>query len=129
MSATLSILIVDDSDLLRETLVRYLTGKGCEVAVATNGAEGLEALRHSRFDIVITDVQMPERGGLWLWREAVALRPDLRGRFVVCSSEPLPQGHSASAASHERFLLKPFEMKTLWSEIQTIVKGQQRQIP
>jgi CheY-like chemotaxis protein len=108
MGATLSVLVVDDSDLIRESLVRYLTHRGCEVAVATNGAEGLDALRHGRFDIVITDVQMPRRGGLWLWREALALRPELRGRFVLCSSEPLPQGgNGVSPASHERFLLKP----------------------
>lgn len=127
MGATLSILVVEDTDALRESLVKFLTRKGCQVAVATNGVEGLEALRHGRFDIVVTDVQMPQRGGLWLWHEAVALRPELRGRFLLCSSEPLPQAGNR-ASPDERFLLKPFEMNTLWREVEDIIRGRDPQI-
>src|ERR1044072_1675902 len=85
MSTTLhdqpfSALIVDDNFALREAIARSLAQDGWDVTTAPDGLDGLEAVRSHRFDVVITDVYMPGRGGLWLWKEALALRPELRGK-------------------------------------------------
>jgi len=74
----LSALIVDDNFALRGAIARSLARDGWEVATATDGLEALEAVRSRLFDAVITDVHMPRRGGLWLWEQALALRPELR---------------------------------------------------
>jgi CheY-like chemotaxis protein len=78
----------------------------------------LEALRGHAFDAIITDVHMPGRGGLWLWNEALALRPELRGKFVFMSSEPLPEPPSGTV-----FMVKPLSLATLQSELRRIVRG------
>src|SRR5438552_18450550 len=75
---------------MREAIARSLARRGARVTTATNGREGLEAVRAERFDAVITDVNMPEGGGLWLWEHALEIRPELRGRFVLISSEAGP---------------------------------------
>src|SRR3989442_480984 len=49
---------------MREAIARSLARRGCRVLTATNGVEGLEAVRAERFDAIITDLNMPERGGL-----------------------------------------------------------------
>jgi CheY-like chemotaxis protein len=113
-----SALIVDDNFALREAIARSLARDGWDVATAGDGLEGLEAIRSHQFDVVITDVQMPGRGGLWLWNEALALRPELRGKFVFMSSEPLPEPPSGTV-----FMVKPLSLATLQSELRRIVRG------
>lgn len=121
---TYSILVVDDNDALRESVRRVLARKGCQVTTATNGLEGLEALRGQPFDAIVSDVQMPERGGVWLWQEALALRPTLRGRFLLMSGEPLAEQRSMGIyIDDERFLLKPVSLETVWLEVQGIIQA------
>src|SRR5438094_1455612 len=112
-----SALIVDDNFALREAIARSLARDGWDVTTATDGLEGLEAVRSHLFDVVITDVHMPRRGGLWLWEEALALRPELRGRFVFMSSEPLPEPPSDAV-----FMVKPLSLAALKSELQGILR-------
>src|SRR5439155_19561685 len=76
LPTTLSILVVEDHAAVREAIARSLARRGCRVTTATNGIEGLEAVRAERFDAVITDLTMPERGGLWLWERALEVRPE-----------------------------------------------------
>lgn len=117
-----SVLMVDDNAAMREAIARSLARRGCRVTTAVSGADGLEALQQQPFDVVVTDLNMPEHGGLWLWRQALMLRPQLRGRFVMLASEPLPEPRSLSLfLESERFLLKPLSLDTLWRQIDEIV--------
>jgi CheY-like chemotaxis protein len=59
----LKILIVDDDDLIRWSLVRFLSNAGHEVAAAADGLEALAIAGKQRFDFVITDLSMPELDG------------------------------------------------------------------
>lgn len=122
----LSALIVDDNFALRTAISRSLQRRGWHVTTAGDGLEGLDAVRHQSFDVVISDVNMPRRGGLWLWEESLALRPELRGKFVFMSSEPLPQPPSNAV-----FMVKPLSLATLWSEVQAIVQtaAETRNVP
>src|SRR5438876_1810995 len=113
----LSALIVDDNFALRGAIARSLARDGWEVATATDGLEALEAVRSRLFDAVITDVHMPRRGGLWLWEQALALRPELRGKFVFMSSEPVPESPRDAV-----FMVKPLSLAALKSELQGILR-------
>lgn len=64
--AAQTILIVDDDDDIRELLRIKLTASGHTIVTASNGAEGIKAMELIAFDLVITDVIMPIRGGLEL---------------------------------------------------------------
>lgn len=119
-----SVLSVYGSVALREALARSLTRRGCRVTTAGGSFEALELLRAEPIDAVVTDLNMPDRGGLWLWRQALMLRPELRGHFVLIASEPLPeQPVMAQFKQTERFLLKPLSLETLWREIQEVMDG------
>ena len=123
-SALYSVLMVDDNAAMREALARSLVRRGCRVTTAPDGVAALQVLKERSFDAVITDLNMPERGGLWLWRQALVLRPELRGRFVLIASEPLPEPRSLSLFMEtERFVLKPLSLDTLWREVEDILKG------
>src|SRR5256886_14127552 len=86
-----SVLMVDDTTAIREAIARSLARRGCRVTTATNGVEALEILRKQSFDVIITDLNMPDRGGLWLWRPARVGRPRLRGRVVLVAFEAPPE--------------------------------------
>lgn len=60
------VLVVDDSLTVREVERRLLEGRGFEVAVAVDGVDGWNTLRASRFDLVVTDVDMPRLDGIGL---------------------------------------------------------------
>jgi CheY-like chemotaxis protein len=67
------ILLVEDSDIVRESLRRILTESGYVVTVATDGVHGLELAKSRRFDLVSTDVMMPRMDGYELTRALRAL--------------------------------------------------------
>jgi CheY-like chemotaxis protein len=57
------ILVIDDEDSVRDVLSRMLKAKGHQVAVASNGEEGIERFRSEPFDLVFTDLGMPKLSG------------------------------------------------------------------
>ena len=119
----LAALVVDDNPAIRTVIARSLERRGWDVSAAADGIEAMEAVRAQPFDAIICDVNMPRRGGLWLWEQAVALRPELRGRFVFISGEPLPEPwNNGPLTESELFLLKPLSLASLRSTVQRIVE-------
>jgi two-component system cell cycle response regulator CpdR len=103
-----TILLVDDEEALRNAVAKMLRRAGHIVVTASNGIEGVALFRSSpnRFDIVLTDLQMPEIDGyqlVTLVRETSSLAK------IICMSgatdKPVP--------TNTEFLRKPFEMAAL----------------
>lgn len=63
------VLVVDDEENARLALSKILEQEGYEVSSAGNGLEALEFLQHEEVDVIITDLRMPEMGGLTFLRE------------------------------------------------------------
>lgn len=71
------VLLVDDEQLIRKLLARALSGPELEVLEAPSGTAALELFAAERFDLVITDVQMPEMTGIELTRRLKQQVPTL----------------------------------------------------
>jgi PAS domain S-box-containing protein len=69
MAASISILVIDDEDFVRDTLSDMLDALGHRVVSASGGREALEKLRKHQFDLVFTDLSMPEMDGWEVARE------------------------------------------------------------
>ena len=67
-----SMLIVDDNDLVRDTLYRLVKALGFSAEVASDGMEALEILESRTFTFLLTDMKMPGMDGMDLIREARA---------------------------------------------------------
>ncbi|MBW2684150.1 MAG: response regulator [Deltaproteobacteria bacterium] len=71
------ILIIDDEQIVLEVLRKILELEGYEVATAANGDEGIELFSQKPFDLVITDMVMPEKDGLQTILDLRKETPDL----------------------------------------------------
>lgn len=60
------IIVVDDEEQIRNMIQKILTGEGHEVSVASDGEEALALINSLKPDLVITDILMPQKGGLSL---------------------------------------------------------------
>jgi CheY-like chemotaxis protein len=124
------ILVVDDNLAVREAVARSLSRRGCSVTTAPDAERALALIEDQAFDAVVSDFQMPGQNGLWLWAHAVRARPELRSRFVLLASEPLPEPRAkAYFLQYARFIAKPFLLDALWREVEAIVRPPQAVSP
>lgn len=75
------ILVVED-DTAIANLIRSLLRAEAEVVVAEDGAKGITHIRDGHFDVVISDVEMPNLNGIELYEQALAVGPGLGKRFI-----------------------------------------------
>jgi CheY-like chemotaxis protein len=113
-----NILIVDDSVDDRDVVMSFLTHEGYLCDEATNGKEAIEKIKVKKFDLVISDFQMPEGDGPWLASEISQLKLPLK--FILVSSDAVGEGqllHSAGLVDF--FLSKPLDFNLLLSKIRS----------
>jgi CheY-like chemotaxis protein/GAF domain-containing protein len=117
------VLIGDDGETIRLSMTHLLRQKGCEVTACANGLETIEAIeaavRSGRpFDIVISDIKMPDRNGYEVFRAAKAASPTTQ--VILMTGFGYDPHHSIVRASLEglhSFLFKPFRAAQLIEEI------------
>ena len=105
-------LVVDDVMTVRESLAIALESAGFAVTGAANGREALEALEKEPFDVLVTDMWMPEMDGLRLLKEIRGRMPNMRIFGVTGGGPRLTIEAMTSLAEvwgAEKVFLKPFD--------------------
>ena len=112
----LSILVVEDSLGVRESLKATLEAAGHQVVALESGRDCRENLRARRFDALVTDLWMPGVDGLELLREAQREHPDLR-LVAITGGGPGMSIETAAALAQswraEKVFMKPFDERDL----------------
>ena len=113
------ILIVDDDTDISGVLADVLV-LSHRIVIASNAAEAIELIREGdRFDIILSDVMMPQLDGMQLYRQLVELAPDQAQRMAFMSSG----GYPTEALDHDRPCLdKPFDLTQLRTLIDDILR-------
>lgn len=102
------VLLVEDEDMVRKVLTRMLSSRGFDVCAAASGAEAMaifEARGADDFDLLVTDLMMPDGGGLMVARGLSRELPELKVLFVSGYSSADTEGWDPE---RHRFLTKPF---------------------
>ena len=73
------VLVVDDCEYVRSTVIAMREHYGAGVTAVATAVEALEAVERERPDVLVSDLQMPGRGGCWLIRQVRALPPERGG--------------------------------------------------
>jgi two-component system, cell cycle sensor histidine kinase and response regulator CckA len=116
------ILVVEDEETVRTLAKRILAQGGYEVSVASGGGEALVLLQDptQEFDLLISDVVMPEMRGVELVRRAQELRPELPVLMMSGYTTPLAE-EDRRAMAEAPLLEKPFSRRDLLGEVRALL--------
>jgi two-component system cell cycle sensor histidine kinase/response regulator CckA len=123
MTRTPTVLIVDDEETVRRFVERVLKDAGYQTAVASGGAEAIEAAaRLGSFELLVTDLMMPQMTGDELARRLRLAEPKLKILYLTGYSDRLFQD-KATLWEDEAFLEKPCTVKSLKEAVSLLLSG------
>ena len=120
------ILLIDDDPQIQSALVMMLREHGHEVMTAVNGNLGLRMMHAEKFDLVLTDILMPETDGIEVVRAAVRDFPKLALVAMSGGSSRLPGTdavHLTRLLGAHAVLVKPFAEEDLSNAIATALEA------
>lgn len=118
------VLVVDDESIIAQLIADVLGGEGFEVDTAPHGLAALDRLASRTYDVVLSDLRMPELDGLGLFREIEQRHPDLVRRFVfITGTSEHTDYHGFIDDVKVPVLTKPFDMMNLVRVVQTRLAG------
>lgn len=117
------ILFVDDSESIREIVNFTLTREGYEVVLSSNGKEALNYLNGTEYNLIITDLYMPEMNGIELIKE-IRKKPEYKFTPILFLSteSQLDKKMEAKEAGATGWIVKPFVPAKLIEAINKVIK-------
>ena len=118
------VLVADDEAMLRNTVCDVLTGYGCHVARAEDGAIAIELISKQAFDLVLSDIKMPNRSGYEVFAAAKDANP--KTPVILTTGFGYDPNHSIIRARREGLaavLFKPFKVDQLLHEIRQALQS------
>ena len=109
---TANILVAEDNPAVREFITRSLTSAGHKVTATVDGQQALDALTREKFNVLVTDIVMPNVDGIALAMKAVRLFPDLRIVMISGYAQERMRAHNLDALVH-RIVAKPFSLEEI----------------
>ncbi len=117
-----SILAVDDSASMRQMVSFTLKGAGFTVVEATDGLEALGLAKTRGFDLVITDVNMPNMDGISLIKELRALPKFKFTPLLMLTTESgMDKKQAGKAAGATGWIVKPFDPEKLLATVKKVL--------
>jgi two-component system cell cycle response regulator CpdR len=110
------ILLAEDDNDMRRFLAKALQNAGYSVASYDNGKSAYERMREEPFELLLTDIVMPEMDGIELARRATELDPDLKVMFIT-GFAAVALHPDSQAPKDAKVLSKPFHLRDLVSEV------------
>lgn len=116
------ILLAEDDEDMRRFLVKALERAGYEVTDFDNGASAYERLREEPFNLLLTDIVMPEMDGIELARRATEIDPDLKVMFIT-GFAAVALNPDSKAPKDAKILSKPFHLRDLVNEVEKMLQA------
>ena len=116
------ILLAEDDNDMRRFLVKALENAGFQVSPHDNGMSAYQRLREEPFEMLLTDIVMPEMDGIELARRASELDPDIKIMFIT-GFAAVALNPDSQAPKDAKVLSKPFHLKDLVNEVDKLLKA------
>jgi two-component system, OmpR family, response regulator MprA len=116
-----TILVVDDDAGLRKALRRVLVSQGFEVEVAEGGAEALDRLRESSYDLVVLDVMMPGKDGIAVCERLRADKDDMP-ILMLTARDAVRDRVAGLEAGADDYLVKPFANEEFVARVRALLR-------
>ena len=112
----ISVLVAEDNPSVREFIVRSLFSAGHKVAAVGDGHEALEAMSREKFNVLVTDIVMPNIDGIALAMKATRLFPDLKIVMISGYAQERMRAHNLEALVH-KIIAKPFSLEEICAAV------------
>jgi DNA-binding NtrC family response regulator len=118
----MKILVVDDDAIVIKSCRRILEAEGFEVSTVPGADNALEAMKTSDFDLLLVDVKMPKRDGMYLMREIKKNWPEIP--TIIMSGYPTPETIAeVLRLGATLFIPKPFRPDELMKSVRQVLKN------
>ena len=114
------ILLAEDEEAMRTYLARALTNAGYEVRAVDRGTEAIPLLESERFDLLLSDIVMPEMDGIELAQRCAEISPHTRVMFITGFAAVALKPES-NAPKDAKVLSKPFHLRDLVNEVEKMI--------
>ena len=118
------ILVVEDEELMREMLVDIFNDEGHDTSAAVNGVEALKAIEKDSFDLIVTDIVMPEKDGLSVILQTKRDKRDIKV-IAISGGDKTFSGKSylriARNIGVERTIDKPFKREKVLQAVEEVL--------
>ena len=114
------IILAEDDEDLRRFLVNALEKAGHSVTSFGEGASAFEEIKQETFDLLLTDIVMPEMDGIELARRAAELDPALKIMFIT-GFAAVALNPDSKAPKEAKVLSKPFHLRDLVNEVNRLM--------
>ena len=111
-SGAARVLVAEDNPAVREFIVRSLTSAGHEVYSAIDGQQALDMLSRHPYDVLVTDIVMPNVDGIALAMKAVREYPDMRIVMISGYAQERLRAHNLDTLVH-KIIAKPFSLEEI----------------
>ncbi len=116
---SLKVLIAEDEEITLKHLVNTLTKEGYDVVGTKNGREALEKISREHFDVLVTDIKMPEMNGIELLDKAKEKNPEIEV-LVITGFGSIGSAVEAMKKGAYEYITKPFDLDELILKVRNI---------
>lgn len=116
------ILIVDDEEPILDLMIDILDGLGHRIDTANSGEEAWRKVREQDYDLVVTDVRMPQMSGIDLYRNLLEIKPEMERRIIFSTGDLMDDETAFFVAEvNARTIAKPFDVKRVVNLIEEVL--------
>lgn len=119
-----SLLLIEDNQLNQKLAKNVLNNFGFEVDIAENGIQGIDLLKHKKYDLILMDIQMPELDG---YQTTKIIRKELKLDIPILAMTAhsiVGEKEKCIEVGMNDFVSKPFEQKELFEKISRLINMQ-----
>jgi len=121
-------LVIDDDQAILDSIIKILTDKNYEVDVSLRGREGLDWAIQKQYDIVLTDVLMPDIGGMRVLRDIKRVKPSI-AVVMITGYATIKSAIQAMKLGAADYLEKPFTPQQLLKTVASALDIANTQVP
>ncbi|RMF92620.1 MAG: diguanylate cyclase [Candidatus Schekmanbacteria bacterium] len=120
------ILVIDDEEVMRCMLNDVLTDEGFDVELASNGFEGIGKIKSNNYDLIITDIVMPELDGMEVLKKAKEISPN-SDVLVMTGYASVETAVKSMRLGATDYIVKPFNIEQIQIVVQRTIEKRQLQ--
>jgi len=115
------VLVLDDEEIMRESLSGWLLEDGLEVVTAENGAEALQVMANQAFDLMLVDLRMPEMDGIRFLQKVHDIQPQTPALIMTAYASVATATQAMKEGAYD-YITKPFNPEDISKTIREVLR-------